>query len=50
VLNRYKYGGAIGMTGLPGSSAILQEMVFERNAVQVPMDGSTIDITVLLYT
>ena len=43
-------GGAIAITAVPGTTVLLQDILFDRNAVEVPMDGRTVDITVLLYT
>ena len=43
-------GAAIDAPALPGSQLIVEATLFERNAVRVPADGRTIDVTVLLYS
>ena len=46
----YRTGAAISFNGAIGSTLLLQDTIFDRNAVEVPTDGRTTDITVLLYT
>ena len=45
-----KLGGAVAIQGLEGSTFEVESSVFSANAVRVPDDGSTVDVTLLLAT